>query len=365
MVIYVCMAMSCQQKKSAYFFGEDIPVFERIEVFSSERFPNIVTAMDGSLVASWGSECYKVRRSTDGGKSWGPEIELVRPGFHGGGLLVDENSGDILAFVEESHPIAPVFMYRSKDHGESWTEEPFELHPDKNGNIPSMHMNERGITLKYGKHRGRLIRPSRYYGEGNDRMYWDQHYTNAIFSDDGGKTWFTSDPFPAMGTGEAAIEEMRDGRLYYNSRRHHSTDGLNPRVRYTAWSDDGGMTWKEMELCNQLPDGDQSRDYGLMAGMVRLPLETHDIVLFSNIDSDDGRKNGTVWVSLDGAKTWPHKRLIESGPFAYSSMTTGRKGTASEGMVYLMYEGKENNESKAMVVRFNMAWLLADSQFTQ
>ncbi|MCC5930364.1 MAG: exo-alpha-sialidase [Cyclobacteriaceae bacterium] len=359
------MALGCQQNRSIYYFGEDTPIFDTHEVFSGERFPNIVTAMDGSLVASWGNQCFKVRRSTDGGKNWGPLIEVVCPGFHGGGMIVDENSGDILAFVEEHHPISTVFMYRSKDHGESWAKEPFIIQPDKYGNVPSMHMNERGITLKYGKHRGRLIRASRYYGEGNDRMYWDQHYTNAIYSDDGGKTWFTSDPFPVLGTGEAAIEEMRDGRLYYNSRRHHSTDGLNPRVRYTAWSDDGGLTWKDMELCNPLPDGDQSRDYGLMAGMVRLPLETHDILLFSNIDSNEGRKGGTVWVSFDCAKSWPHKRLIESGAFAYSSMTSGRKGTASEGIIYLMYEGTENNVSKGYVLRFNMAWLLSGSEFLQ
>jgi hypothetical protein len=60
------------------------------------------------------------------------------------------------------------------------------IHPDIKGNVPSMHMNERGITLKYGEHAGRLIRPARSYAGGNQREFWPEHYTNAIYSDDGG-----------------------------------------------------------------------------------------------------------------------------------------------------------------------------------
>lgn len=216
-----------------------------------------------------------------------------------------------------------------------------------------MHMNEHGITLKYGKYAGRLIRPTRFYGGGNDRSFWDDHYTNAMFSDDGGKTWQASEPFPAKGTGEAAIAELSNRRIYYNSRRHKSTDGLDPRRRYTAWSDDGGQTWKEMSITEALPDGDQNRDYGLMGGLVRLPIKNHDILLFSNIESPSGRTHGTIWASFDGGRTWPVKRLLEPGSFAYSSLSTGRKGTPSEGMIYLLYE----SDGGAKIARFNLVWV--------
>lgn len=79
---------------------------------------------------------------------------------------------------------------------------------------------------------------------------WGRYSYQVRQSDDGGRTWHTSAPFPARGTGEAALEE--------------------------------------------LPDGSQHRDYGLMGGLVRLPLDDHDILLFSNIESDDGRHGGTV-----------------------------------------------------------------------
>jgi sialidase-1 len=239
--------------------------------------------------------------------------------------------------------------------------------PDENGNIPSMHMNERGITLKRGKHAGRLIRPTRVYAGGNDREFWHLHYTNAMYSDDGGKTWQVSLPFPAFGTGEAALEELSDGTIYYNSRRHKSTDGLNPRMRYVAWSNDGGHTWEDMSVSEVLPDGAQHTDYGLMAGLVRLPIDGYDILLFSNIDVPAGiedenvpfeqrtsrRIRGTVWASFDGGKTWPVKRLVDEGPFAYSSMVAGRKGTPSEGMIYLFYESGKG----AKMARFNLAWV--------
>ena len=76
-------------------------------------------------------------------------------------------------------------------------------------------LNEHGITLRHGTHKGRLIRPTRYYGKANAGSEWPTHYTNAIYSDDGGKTWLTSEPFPAMGTGEATVAELSDGRVYY------------------------------------------------------------------------------------------------------------------------------------------------------
>ncbi len=352
-LVLLLILSSCNRREENPFWDDGTEKFEVHAIFDGERFPNVVVAMDGTVIATWGRDSYKVRRSEDGGNTWGPVITVADPGFHGGGLTVDENSGALFAFIEEGHPPSPLAVYKSTDHGKTWYMHDVEIHPDIKGNIPSMHMNERGITLRYGEYAGRLIRPARSYGGGNQREFWPEHYTNAIYSDDGGSTWHTSDPFPAYGTGEAALEELSDGRIYYNSRRHLSTDGLNPRMRYIAWSNDGGHTWEDMSVSDELPDGDQDRDYGLMAGLVRLPLDDHDILLFSNIDSPGGRSRGTIWASFDGGKTWPVKRLAEQGSFAYSSMAAGRNGTPSEGMIYLFYE----SEGKGKIARFNLAWV--------
>jgi sialidase-1 len=217
-------------------------------------------------------------------------------------------------------------------------------------------MNEHGITLRRGKHAGRLIRPARDYAGRNARSLWPKHYTTAIYSDDGGRTWYTSDPFPAFGTGEAALAELSDGRIYYNSRRHWAPKGEDPRRRWTAWSRDGGHTWKDLSVCKVLPDGDQNRDYGLMAGLTRLPVKGHDILIFSNIESPSGRHHGTVWASFDGGRTWPIKRLVFEGAFAYSSLAAGRPDTPGEGWIFLHFEGGPKGGST--VARFNLSWLL-------
>jgi sialidase-1 len=326
-------------------------VLEISDVHKGGRFPNIVVAQDGSLLAVWGG--VKLKRSADGGETWGEDIPIGN-GFMGGGVIVNENNGEIFAFVEERHPPAPLTIYRSQDHGSTWAPFDAKILPDSQGREPSMHMNEHGLTLQRGKHKGRLIRASRYYAGQNHRSKWSQHFTNAIYSDDNGKTWKTSDPFPANGTGEATIAELSDGTLYYNTRRHWAEEGANPRRRWTAISNDGGETWTNLQFSEVLPDGPQNTDYGLMAGLTRLPLGCQDVLIYSSVDSDNGRNHGTVWASFDGGKSWPVKRLLESGSFAYSSMTSGRTGTPTEGWIYLHYE--TNGGSK--VARFNLSWIL-------
>ena len=93
------------------------PRMEMEQVFQGQRFPNVVVTMDGTILASFGSSEVMVRRSTDGGATWGPPIAIAKPGFQGGGMTVDETNGDILAFVEEKHPPAPLAVYRSSDDG--------------------------------------------------------------------------------------------------------------------------------------------------------------------------------------------------------------------------------------------------------
>ena len=332
------------------------PTMELAQVFQRERFPNIVVALDGTVVATFGTSSVKARLSSDAGKTWGEEIMISKPGFQCGGLTVDEGTGAIFAFVEERHPPAPIHVFKSLDHGKSWKKAEVVIKPDSKGNLPSMHMNDHGITLRHGKHAGRIIRPSRWYAGANAHEKWPEHYTNAVYSDDGGKTWETSEPFPANGTGEASIAELSDGTVYYNSRRHWAQEGADPRRRWTAISPDGGKTWKDLTFCKILPDGPQNTNYGCMAGLTRLNVKGRDVLLYSNCDSPGGRRLGTVWASFDGGKTWPLKRLVFKGAFAYSAMTSGRPGTGTEGLVLLHFEGGPKGGST--VSRFNLSWVL-------
>ncbi len=321
------------------------------QVHEGGRFPNILVSVKGTVLAVWGGVV--VRRSEDGGATWGP-VQTIGKGFMGGGAIVNETNGEILAFVEEKHPPAPLTVYRSTDDGHSWSAIEVRIEADSRGHVPSMHMNEAGITLRHGPHAGRIIRAARHYAGQNHRDKWPQHYTTAIYSDDGGKNWMTSEPFADMGTGEAAIAELADGRLYYNSRAHWYHNEDNPPLRRRhAWSDDGGATWTGWQVVDVLPDGPQDTNYGCMGGLVRLPIEGKDVLVYSNCDSPRGRSHGTVWASFDGGRTWPLKRLVQAGAFAYSSLAAGRPNTPSEGWIYLNFE---NNGS--YVARFNLSWLL-------
>ena len=135
-----------------------------------------------------------------------------------------------------------------------------------------------------------------------------------------------------MGPVAAAVAELSDGRLYYNSRAHWNWNQNKPPLRRrSAWSADGGETWTDWQIVEVLPDGPQDRNYGCMGGLVRLPIQGKDILLYSNCDSPSGRNHGTVWASFDGGTTWPLKRLVYAGKFTYSSLPAGRPAPESSG----------------------------------
>lgn len=358
----------------APFLGE--PQYELQELFDGQRFPNVVVGVEGVVIATWGREEYLVRRSEDGGETWGPEMRLAESTWlHGGSVTVDERSGAIFVFVvEEEEERRDPIVLRSTDEGETWEEQETDFHPDPYGNLPLFHMNETGVTLRHSEYAGRLLAPiSSSVGSGGYR------YTQAIYSDDGGESWRGSGPFPVEGTLEGALAELSDGRIYYNSRRNRGPkpgeegvlvrpreideEDIQPEhiMRHTAWSYDGGETWTDLSVSDVLYDGGGNHTgHGCMAGLVRLPVEGRDILLFSNPDTEGiGRHSMTVWASFDGGETWPVKRLVYEGPSAYSSLAAGRPETPSEGWVYLFFEGgAEDMYGGGKMARFNLGWLL-------
>jgi sialidase-1 len=338
---------------------------EMREIFEAERFPNVVVAMDGTVLATWGAKLLVARRSEDGGRTWGPEIEIGQ-GIHAGGVTVDETCGDILLFGHPEHPpgdssTALRTMYRSTDAGWTWAPEEAVYQEDAHGRTPSLHMAEHGVTLRRGPHPGRLLRPARVYAaEGG--------YNTAIYSDDHGRTWSSSQPFPVDGTGEGAVAELADGRVYYSSRRHRFAPDEELRCqRLGGCSHDGGQSWVDAQYSKALPDGPRYRGtdprganynghFGMAAGLTRLPVADSDILVYSNADHDGHERiRMTVWVSPDGGRTWPLKRLVSDGPSAYSSLEAGRPGTPSQGWIYLQFEERG---AGGRMARFNLSWLL-------
>jgi len=313
----------------------------------------------------------EVKRSTDGGKTWGKPIEVGkrvridgdmsdggrRRGPHVGWSqmgthVVDENTGDIMVFATSFK--AAQILYRSKDHGKTWKTEKTVIKPDVNGWISAPYDScDPGVTLRYGKKKGRMLVTSRvfvkYVNKSGGAKVFAKHYSNALYSDDGGKTWTPSAPFPLGGTGEGGLAELSDGRIYYNSRTH-----MRPGNRRIAHSLDGGETWKDEHEDDELFDGPPDV-YGCKAGLLRLRYDDRDILVSSSPGSRKTRTDITVWVSFNGGKTWPVRRLVKKGPGNYTWLAAGRKGTPSEGMIYLA-------ANKDWMARFNLAWITENRQ---
>ena len=144
-IIWSCFVATLDAKEKAVegpidvFLGK--PRMDVQPLFRAIRHPNVVVTLKGTVLATLGDKKLLARRSEDGGKTWGEEIIVAEPAFQGGGLTVDETTGDILAFAEDRHPPAPLSVYRSQDDGKTWQKIEVTIHPDTRGNVPSMHMN--------------------------------------------------------------------------------------------------------------------------------------------------------------------------------------------------------------------------------
>ena len=357
--------------------GDSAPFFE---VWDEDNVYGVLeVAMDGTILLislqgdphpdkRRGGNIY-LKRSEDGGATWSDHELIAKPipldwrglgigpydgsgwgkeKHHGvahlGTSVVDETTGEIMFFMTALHPAS--YMYKSQDHGRTWSLEKIEFRKDSRGflSVPNAACDP-GVTLRHGPRKGRLLVPSRVM------VNYSKHeeakgYTCAIYSDDHGKTWASSEPFPLDGTGESGLVELRDGTIYINSRTHTRAGN-----RWVAYSDDSGETWRDLRQDDELFDGPPDV-YGCKAGLLRLDRDDFDILLFSSPTSHlPGRKNIRVWVSFDGGTTWPHSRLIRRGPGNYTWMAQGREGTPSEGFLYLL-------SGKDWMARFNLAWLL-------
>ena len=71
------------------------------------------------------------RRSIDGGNLWESQVS-IGSGINGGGLTVDEKSGEIIAFIEKEHPPSTLKCYKSNDNGKTWDVNEIKIVPLNN-----------------------------------------------------------------------------------------------------------------------------------------------------------------------------------------------------------------------------------------
>jgi sialidase-1 len=336
---------------------ESSTVFQRGERYGY-RIPAVVVSQKGTIMAfaerriglhDHAQNDIVLRRSSDGGRSWGPEQVLKDDG----GDSLNDPCAAVLASsrillrytrfpqgyharksghteVAETGYGGPrnvrLYLMRSEDDGATWSA-PVDLtrqmRPEQSVSVGSPG---NAIQLTRGTKQGRIVFPQyETYYIGGKRMW----KTRVCFSDDGGASWqlgkYISEGDLAGYGNEAQVVELADGGVLFSARNQGG--GL----RKLAVSRDAGESWSPYRLQQELVTP------ACMASVVRYSWPEDDkpgVLLHSIPFSKKGRENGAVLVSYDDGTTWPVSSVIEPGAFAYSCLAV-----LKDGSVGCLYEG--------------------------
>ena len=234
------------------------------------------------------------------------------------------------------------YVVTSDDQGLTWSD-PREISQmvRTHGAVMVVGSGE-GIQLEHGPHAGRLIVAGGDFYRGKKVLCYH--------SDDHGLTWNRSQVVPHEGkmswASESKIAQLPDGSLVLNSRTFVD-DGSKQRLRTRAFSEDGGHAWTRLENDPALKT--VSCNGSVIA--VAHPKGRHGAVLLCSVPAGPKRTHGTVYVSFDGGRTWPRRKLLVPDAFAYSSLIE-----LPDGNIGLFYESQGYRE--ILLVRFPVEWLL-------
>ncbi len=344
--------------------------------FASIRIPSVIVTKAGTVLAFAEGRAANAdqaknkivqKRSTDGGRTWSAVAIIAADGeraLNNPCAVVERVSGQIL-LMYQSYPakvsersgtirtgydgelIVRNWLITSDDDGRTWSKPRDLTSSTKRETIVTTIASGPGIgiQLRHGKHAGRILMP---FNEGPFGV-WNIY---AVYSDDRGKTWAMGEVAPggliaAAGgkttsfVNEAQFVELADGSIRFNVRRWGGK-----AVRKTCVSADGGVTWSKVE------DAPELIDPSCMASIVRYsdPADGQKSRLLYSGPQSTKRENGTVFVSYDEGKTWPVKRVLCAGAFAYSCLTTLPDGT-----IGCLYEA--DGTKKIVFARFTLEWL--------
>ncbi|GMH64246.1 hypothetical protein TL16_g04075 [Triparma laevis f. inornata] len=214
---------------------------ENLIAFASERiweYSNVSQCSDESLSS------IVQRRSTDGGKTWGPQ-ELVVPSFNGqketerhSWSLYDSSSKTIFIFSNDdvNGPTSCDcnIVYKTSDDGGETYSDNFTYINAETG-VYGM-----GLTHSITHTSGRVVGCMRKICRNSCPA---DYASKSFFSDDNGATWNSSDWLHA-GTTECQLAELPNGDLYLTSRPYTGWDGQKD-VRLASYSTDVGSTWSD------------------------------------------------------------------------------------------------------------------------
>lgn len=352
----------------------DAPLFSDVFIAGQDgyavyRIPSVVTAKDGSvLVFAEGRVNLRdhaendivLKRSRDGGATWGALQVVAEDGVNALNnpcAVVLRDSGRVLLMYQrykkgfdesratpgyDAETICRCYLIQSEDHGATWSKPREVTRGVKRGEgVTSIASGPGvGIELEKGPHAGRILMPFNQGPHGNWKVY-------AAYSDDRGETWQFGDVAANASKGmgnEVQCVEIGDGAVLLNARSEGGS-----RRRKAATSRDGGKTWSALA---DVPELNEPQCCGSIFRM-RLNDGTTCLV-YSGPDSEKQRVNGACWISRDDGATWPVKRALVPGPFAYSCLT--QTGAGRAGIVF--ETGAKGAYEKIAFGRVDLGWLV-------
>lgn len=335
------------------------------EGFHTFRIPAILATPKGSLLAfaegrrnsasDTGDIDLVLRRSTDGGQTWG-ELKIIcddGPNTIGNPCpVVDRETGIVWLLLtgnlgkENEAAISQgaskqgrrVYVSKSEDDGVTWSP---RIDVTASTKAPNWTWYATGPGNGIQLQGGRLIIPCDHNVLGSN-----MRRSHVIYSDDHGATWVRGGVVGDQ-TNECQVVALGPETLLINMR---SYAGKNRRAVST--SSDKGITWSPIQLHPELVEP------VCQASLISIadPSAGNQILLFSNPASTK-RENLTVRLSHDDGASWPFARTLEPGPAAYSSLVA-----LPSGEIGCLYERGDKKPYEAIrFARFALEWLAASA----
>lgn len=310
-----------------------------------------------------------LKRSTDGGRTWSPQQVVRDDGGNTCGNpvpVVDRETGTVWLLMtwnlgadserqirdRKSKDTRRVFVTSSSDDGQTWSP-PREITAAVKKPEWTWYATGPGggIQIEQGPHAGRMVIPCNHIESTTDQDH--ANYSNVIVSDDHGMTWKPGGRTSQSGVNECQVVELPGGRLLLNMRNYHDYWGksgqVSRRERQVAFSDDGGISWK-----------DQRFDPVLIEPICQAAIHRYrwagdgkdGVLLFSNPADRAERRNMTVRASFDEGRTWPAACELWGGPAGYSNLAA-----LADGEIACLFERGPGSVGDLVFVRFPLTAL--------